>query len=72
MKFIMGDILGAGGIGLIYYNTWGFILTHIIFFALIIFAIIGLITTIAFLFGRKGKGRHKETAEEKWIRTGKF
>ena len=34
-----------------------------------IFSIIGIITTIKFFVGRRKK---KETAEERWIRTGKF
>lgn len=34
-----------------------------------IFSIIGIITTIKFFVGRRKK---KETAEEKWLRTGKL
>lgn len=69
MEFIMGEFMSVGGIGLVYYNTWGFIFTHLIFFALVIFAVIGVISTLKFLIGGR---KPKETAEQKWIRTGKF
>lgn len=73
MKFIMGDILGFGMVGFMYYDTTGYLLARIIFFILVAFAIIGLITVLGFIFGRGFKFRKsKEEKERDWIRTGKF
>lgn len=69
MKFIMGEFLGIGIIGIGYSGTGGYLLSHFIFFATVVFAIIGLLATIKWLFfGRKPK----ETAGQRWLRTGKF
>lgn len=69
MEFVMGDILGFGMIGWVYYNTTGYIFTRIISFSTTILATIGLITIIKWLFTRK---RTKETPGQKWLRTGKM
>lgn len=69
MKFIMGDFMGFGAIGLIYEGFGGYLLAHIIFFALILFAIIGFFATIKWLFTRR---KPKETPGQKWMRTGRM
>ena len=69
MQFIMGDFLGIGIIGLGYSGMGGYLLSHFVFFAVIIFAVIGLFSTIKWLFGRR---KPKESAGDKWLRTGKF
>ncbi len=78
MKFIIGEggwswlerATYRGGIGLFYNDTWGGLLAYAIFGILCILAIIGLITTITFLFSRKGK--KKMNSHEKWLKTGKL
>lgn len=78
MKFLMGEsgwswlerVTYRGGIGLFYSSTWGGVLAYIVFAAVCILAVIGLITVIGFLFGRKGK--KKLSSHEKWIKTGKM
>lgn len=69
MKFVMGDILGFGIVGFAYHNTTGYLLSRAIVIGLIVFAIIGLGATIKWLFGRR---KQKESAGDKWLRTGKF
>lgn len=69
MHFIMGDLFGVGIIGLGYSSMGGYLLSHIIFFAIVIFAAIGLFTTIKWLFTHK---RKKETPGQKWLRTGRM
>lgn len=69
MEFIMGDFFLAGGIGIIYHTTWGGILAHVIFFAMIILSIIGLFSIVKWMFRKK---RIKETPGQKWLKTGKM
>ena len=61
----MGDIYG-----LIAGLSFMALLVRIGWFLYTLFAIIGLITTIKFFVTRKKK--KKETAGERWLRTGKF
>lgn len=77
MKFIIGGEDGwsylermayDGVIGLFYNNMWTGLLAHVIVIALIIFAFIGVIATLKFLFFRK----KKMTPYEKWRKTGKL
>lgn len=69
MKFLMGEFLGAGGIGFVYYTTWGAILTYILTIVIGILTIIGLITVIKWFFTRR---KPKESPHDKWLRTGKM
>lgn len=77
MKFIMGEdwislldrISYRGVIGLAYESTWDGVLAYIIFGLFCVFAIIGLITVLKFLFFGRTK---KEDPGKKWLRTGKF
>ena len=57
-----------GVIGLFYNNMWTGLLAHVIAIALVIFALIGALTTLKFLFFRK----KKMTPHEKWLKTGKM
>lgn len=57
-----------GVIGLFYDNTWMGLLAHVIVFALVFFALIGVIATLKFLFFRK----KKMSPHEKWLKTGKM
>lgn len=65
MKFIIGEDFWTmleratyrGAIGLYYDSTWSGVLAYIIFAAIIIFAVIGLITVLKTLFGIGGKQR---------------
>ena len=69
MKFVIGDIAGYGMVGWIYYDMTGYLVTRVLFFALVGLAAIGLITVLKFFFtGRK----KKETPGEKWMRTGRM
>lgn len=77
MRFIMtedswerlGSMSYRGVIGLFYDSTWGGILAFIICAVIAVLAIIGLICVMKFLFvGRKPK----ESAHDKWLRTGKM
>ena len=73
MEFVMGDILGLGMVGFVYYNTTGFLLARVITISVILLAIIGTFTLLKTMFCIIFKGRKKkESAEEKWLRTGKF
>lgn len=75
MKFIMGDVLGFGIVGFMYYNTTGYILSRIILFALAVLAVIGFIAVLGFIFGGGFKFKFRKSQREKerdWIRTGKF
>jgi len=73
MKFIMGDVLGFGIVGFMYYNTTGYILSRVILFALAALAVIGLIAVLGFIFGGGFKFRKSQREKERdWIRTGKF
>jgi len=58
-----------GVIGLFWDTTPGGILAFLTFTAIMIFAIIGLITVIKWLFGRKSR---KMDPHEKWLKTGKM
>ena len=69
MHFLAGDAFGMGGIGIVYDGPLGAIGTWIVFITIIILSIIGLLTTLKFLFTRK---RKKETPEERWLKTGKY
>lgn len=69
MNFFAGEILGMGGIGIIYNGPMGAIGTWLLFIIMVILSVIGLFTTLKFLFTRK---RKKETPEEHWLRTGKY
>lgn len=58
-----------GAIGIFYKDTIGGILAFLIFAALCIFAIIGIISVFKWIFfGRKPK----EDPGKRWLRTGKF
>lgn len=77
MKFIMGDILGFGMVGFMYYDTTGYLLARIIVFGLIALAVIGLISILRFIFAggikftlRRGKSQADK--ERDWLKTGKF
>ena len=72
MQFVMGDILGFGMVGFMYYNTTGYPISRLIFFVVLILAVIGLIALFGKLFtGGLFKRRQKETDGEYWLRTGK-
>lgn len=73
MKFLAGDVIGLGGIGLVYYSVWGAIFAWIIFIVFAALAIIGLVTVLRFFFGGIWKNRKKrgETDGQYWLRTGK-
>ena len=78
MKFLVGEggwswlerATYRGAIGFFYDNTWGGVLAYAIVAIICILAVIGLITVIGWLFGRRGK--KKMSAHEKWIKTGKY
>lgn len=78
MKFIIGEgfmsqlerVLYRGGIGFFYNTTWGGVLTYLIVGLILILAVIGLITVVTLLFGRRGK--KKMSSHDKWLKTGKF
>ena len=73
MQFVMGDILGFGMVGFVYYTTGGYLLSRFIFFAVLILAVIGLVSLFKGIFGGLFGGRRKkETAGEYWMRTGKM
>ena len=77
MKFMIGEggwswlerMAYRGAIGLFYSTTWGGVLAYIIFTAMCIFAVIGMVTVLKWIFTRKRKPRdpYKE-----WIKTGKM
>lgn len=77
MKFIIGEggwnwlerATYRGAIGIFFSNTWSGILAYLIFGLICILAVIGFFTVIKWLFTGKKK---KETAGEKWLRTGKY
>ena len=77
MKFIMGEdwinflerLTYRGIIGIAYESSLDGGLAYIIFGLVCLFAVIGVISTIKFLFfGR----RKKEDPDQKWLRTGKM
>lgn len=78
MKFVLGGegswewferMAYDGVIGLFYNDTLGGVLAYLTFGAIIIFAVIGVLTVLKLIiFG----GKRRETAEEKWRRTGKL
>lgn len=79
MKFVIGaeDFWGwldraayRGAIGIFYDDTWSGVLAYILFGLLALFAFIGVIATIKFLFFRPKKP--KMTSSEKWMKTGKW
>jgi len=75
MKFLIGEggiswlerATYRGAIGIFYNSTWGGLLTYLIFGIICILAVIGLFTVLKLLFFKK-----KTSAEEKWLKTGKF
>ena len=69
MKFIMGDFMGFGAIGLVYEGFGSYLLSHIIFFTLIVLAVIGCFTVMKWIFTGR---RPKETPGQKWMRTGRM
>ncbi len=77
MKFIMGEdwmnfldrLTYRGIIGIAYESTLDGVLAYIIFGLICLFTVIGVISTIKFIFfGRK----KKEDPHQKWLRTGKM
>lgn len=77
MKFIIGEdwisfferLKYRGIIGIAYESTFDGVLAYIIFGLICLFAVIGVINTIKFIFfGRK----KKEDPHQKWLRTGKM
>lgn len=77
MKFIIGEdwisfferLKYRGIIGIAYESTFDGVLAYIIFGLICLFAVIGVISTIKFIFfGRK----KKEDPHQKWLRTGKM
>ena len=58
-----------GAIGLFYNGTWGGVLAYLIVGLLCLFAVIGFITVLCLLFRPRKK---KMSAEEKWMKTGKY
>lgn len=78
MKFLIGEggwsrlerLAYRGAIGIFYDSTLAGVLAYIIFAVICILAIIGLVTVIGMVFGKKGK--KKMSAHEKWIKTGKM
>lgn len=69
INFVMGDWMGFGIIGIVYEGFANYIISHIIFFVLAALCLVGLVSTIKWIFTRK---RKKETPGEKWMRTGKL
>lgn len=77
MKFLIGEggisylerLTYRGVIGLFYESTLQGVLAYIIFGLFCIFAVIGLITVLKWLFVGRPK---KEDPGKKWLRTGKF
>lgn len=79
MKFVIGaeDFWGwldratyKGAIGIFYNDTWSGVLAYILLGLLVLFAFIGIIATLKFLFFRPKKP--KMTSSEKWMKTGKW
>ena len=79
MKFILGGETGweyfermayDGVIGLFYKTTFDGMIAHLIFALLIIFAIIGVLATLKWLFF--GRRKKKKDAGKEWLKTGKF
>lgn len=76
MKFIIGEggfnwlerISYRGAIGIFYNSTWAGLLTYIIFAAVCILAIIGLIAVIKTI----GKKKTSKDPYKEWIKTGKM
>lgn len=77
MKFYIGEggwsylerLTYRGVIGLFYESTWEGVLAYIIFGLVCLFTVIGIISTLKFLFfGRK----KKEDPHQKWLRIGKM
>ena len=77
MKFIIGEdwinflerLTYRGIIGIAYESTLDGILAYIIFGLICLFAVIGVISTIKFIFfGRKKKA----DPHQKWLKTGKM
>ena len=77
MKFIIGEdwisyferLAYRGIIGIAYKDTLGGVIAYILFGLICIFTIIGIISTIKWLFTR---GKRKETPGEYWKRTGRM
>lgn len=80
MKFIIGEDFWTmleratyrGAIGLYYDSTWSGVLAYIIFAAIIIFAVIGLITVLKMVFGIGNKSTMKSKSglskqEQQWL-----
>lgn len=77
MRFIMtedawerfGTYAYRGVIGLFYDSTLGGVLSMIIFALLVLFAVIGIISALKWVFFRHSS---KEDPGKKWLRTGRF
>lgn len=78
MRFIIGGegafgwverMTYRGAIGIFYTTTWEGVLTYIIAAVIVLLAIIGLFTVLKYLFSRK---KSKESAHDRWLRTGKY
>lgn len=77
MRFIMtedawerlGTLSYRGVVGFFYTDTMGGLLTFIICGAILLFAVIGVLSVLKFLFFRR---KAKEDPGKKWLRTGKF
>ena len=77
MKFIIGEdwqsiwerLTYRGIIGIAYESTLDGVLAYLVFGLICLFAVIGVIATIKFIFfGRK----KQEDPHQKWLRTGKM
>lgn len=58
---------GIGGFGIVFGNTFGMIIAHILLVLTILLAVIGLITVITWIAGRK---KRKMDPHERWLKTG--
>lgn len=61
-----------GGIGFYYDSTWGGVLTYLVVGLICLFAIIGVICTLKFIFSKIFGRKKKEDPHQKWLRTGKM
>lgn len=60
---------GIGGYGIVFGNTFGMILAHILLIVIGILALIGLIVVIGWLITKK---KNKMDPHERWLKTGKM
>lgn len=61
---------GIGGFGIVFGNTFGMILAHILLILFTICAIVGLIVIVGGI--RSWRKNHKMDPHEKWLKTGKM